>query len=131
MFTRSFSSPKACHWLRQCCAAGWLILLLLLIASSPVQAVETGGMRVIKFSLADPQGKLHQPSEWQGSKGVVLLFLGTECPISNGYAPEMARLASEFRARGILFYGVHCDPDVTARSRPSTPGIRPGVSLAA
>ncbi len=73
------------------------------------------GPRVDRFSLSDPQGKLHQPSEWQGAKAVVLLFLGTECPISNGYAPEMARLASDFGSRGVLFYGIHCDPDVTAK----------------
>ena len=107
--------------MRQCtpsralrCVAVFLALLAAnsLVAASAWAAEKTAV--VSRFSLPDPQGKLHQPSEWQGSKAVVLLFLGTECPISNGYAPEMARLAKEFGARGVLFYGVHCDPDVTA-----------------
>jgi hypothetical protein len=47
-------------------------------------------------------------------KAVVLIFLGTECPVSNGYAPTLARLAGTYRPRGVAFYGVHPDPDVTA-----------------
>ena len=83
-------------------------------ASHPLPKTSEREPRVGRFSLPDPQGKRHQPSEWQGAKAVVLLFLGTECPVSNGDAPEMARLAREFGSRGVLFYGVHCDPDVTA-----------------
>jgi hypothetical protein len=43
----------------------------------------------------------------------VLVFLGTECPVSNGYAPELVRIAKEFAPRGILVVAVHGDPDVT------------------
>ena len=69
-----------------------------------------------RFSLSDAQGKSCTSAKRVagGCKAVVLLFLSTECPISNGYAPEMARLAKEFGSRGVMFYGVHCDSDVTA-----------------
>lgn len=42
-----------------------------------------------------------------GEKATVLLFLSTECPISNGYAPTMNRLVREFRDRGVSFIGVN------------------------
>jgi peroxiredoxin len=71
---------------------------------------------VVVFSLEDVQGTRHTLAEWAGHSGVVLLFIGTECPVSNGYAPEMARLAREFGPRGFLFYGVHSGRNVTAAS---------------
>ncbi len=69
---------------------------------------------VKEFSLPDAAGKRHTAEEWKGKTAVVLLFLGTECPVSNFYAPEYGRLARAFADKGVLFYGVHHDPDVTA-----------------
>jgi peroxiredoxin len=66
------------------------------------------------FSLPDAGGKRHTAAEWKGRAAVVLIFLGTECPVSNSYAPEYARLAKAFADKGVVFYGIHPDPDVTA-----------------
>jgi thiol-disulfide isomerase/thioredoxin len=52
--------------------------------------------------------------DWAGRKAVVVFFLNTDCPVSNGYAPEMARLAKAYGGKDVLFWGVHCDPDVSA-----------------
>jgi peroxiredoxin len=71
------------------------------------------GRRVKDFTLKDLSGRAHTSAAWKGHTAVVLLFLGTECPVSNGYAPEMTRLARAYRTRGVLFWGVHPDPDVT------------------
>jgi thiol-disulfide isomerase/thioredoxin len=38
---------------------------------------------------------------------VVLLFVGTDCPISNKYIPEVERLVKEFNRQGIKFYAVY------------------------
>jgi len=70
-----------------------------------------GGVR--QFSLLDPQGQPHTERDWQKAKAVVLLFLATDCPISNGYAPLMSKLANEFGPRDVWFAGVYCDLDVT------------------
>jgi peroxiredoxin len=70
---------------------------------------------VMEFSLKDSAGQVRTAAEWKGRKAVVLIFLGTECPVSNGYAPEMSRLAQQFGPRGVLFWGVHPDADVTQR----------------
>jgi peroxiredoxin len=66
------------------------------------------------FSLSDVQGRRHNRAEWKEHKAIVLFFLGTECPVSNGYAPQMAQLAKEYTPKGVLFWGLHPDPDVTA-----------------
>ena len=70
--------------------------------------------RVRQFSLQDPLGNTHTAHDWQKAKAVVVLFLATDCPISNAYAPLMAKLAKEFGPRDVWFGGVYCDPDVTA-----------------
>jgi peroxiredoxin len=80
-------------------------------AAEPMATVRLGQIK--HFDLHDVQGKPHAVGEWQGAKAVLLLFLGTECPVSNGYAPDFERLAKSFSAQGVRVYGVHSDPDVT------------------
>jgi thiol-disulfide isomerase/thioredoxin len=41
------------------------------------------------------------------AKAVVLVFLSIDCPISNSYAPELARLNKEFSEKGITFNAVY------------------------
>ena len=71
------------------------------------------GRKVVDFALVDTGGRGHSAAEWRGSKAVVLFFLGVECPVSNGYAPEMRRIADQYGLRGVAVYGVHPDPDVS------------------
>jgi hypothetical protein len=40
----------------------------------------------------------------------VLIFLSTDCPVSNRYAPEIKRLHQEFTARGLRFQLVYPNP---------------------
>jgi mono/diheme cytochrome c family protein/peroxiredoxin len=61
----------------------------------------------------DLAGKEHRLGEKSETKAVVVLFLSTQCPISNGYLPELNELASTYRRRGADFYGVISDPSVT------------------
>jgi hypothetical protein len=40
----------------------------------------------------------------------VLLFLGTECPISNRYAPEIRRIERSYLEKDVAFWFVYPDP---------------------
>jgi peroxiredoxin len=90
------------------------ILTVLLAGTGVPRAGEKPAAAVKDFALADAQGRKHTADAWKDRKAVVLVFLGTECPVSNGYSPEYRRLAGAYAGRGVLFYGVHPDPDVTA-----------------
>ncbi|MDP8990125.1 MAG: redoxin domain-containing protein [Acidobacteriota bacterium] len=46
----------------------------------------------------------------------VLIFVRTDCPITNRYAPELQRLSQEFSGRGAEFWLVYPDPAATAQS---------------
>lgn len=61
------------------------------------------------FSKADSN-----PFSEPGLKARVLIFARTDCPITNRYAPEIARVAQEFLSRGVKFWIVYPDRSETA-----------------
>ena len=65
------------------------------------------------LSLADTSGRIHTPADWVGKRAVVLLFVSTDCPLSNRYVPEMNRIASTYGPRGVAFYAVQGDATVS------------------
>lgn len=91
---------------------GTALPLLLLALVGPATAADLG--TIGDFQLADADGKSHGRAEWSAAKAVVYCVLGTECPVSNGYAPAMQRLADKYAQQGVPFVGVYCEPEVTA-----------------
>src|SRR3954471_5592550 len=67
------------------------------------------------FHLNDANGKSHSAAEWKDKRAVVLLFLSTECPISNRYAPTINRLHHDYSSQGVAFYVVQSDPGLPAQ----------------
>jgi thiol-disulfide isomerase/thioredoxin len=65
------------------------------------------------FRLSDALGKSHTAFEWKDKKAAVLLFLATDCPISNRYAPVINRIAQEYSQKNITFFVVQSDPSLT------------------
>lgn len=49
----------------------------------------------------------------QAAQVRVLLFVRTDCPITNRYAPELARIAGEFKGRDVRFWLVYPDRSET------------------
>jgi len=46
-------------------------------------------------------------------RATVFFFIATDCPISNGYAPEIIRICNEYGPCGVSFQAVYPDPDST------------------
>ena len=46
----------------------------------------------------------------KGNPASVFLFMRSDCPISNRYAPELRRLHESFAPRGVRFWLVYVDP---------------------
>jgi peroxiredoxin len=83
----------------------WTLAILassLLVAAAPP-----------KFELRDTKGVVHRADEWRGKQAVVLFFMMTDCPLANGYVPEMNRLRGVYEPRGIAFYAVQSDNTVS------------------
>jgi hypothetical protein len=75
---------------------------------------------------------MRDPFDTSDRPATVLLFIAPECPISNGYAPEVKRISAAYEPKGVAFYAVHADPRVstdTARRHASQYGYEFPVLL--
>ncbi len=79
-------------------------------------ACVSAGTISFDFSLRDASGKTYGPASFAHHKATVLVFVATDCPNSNTYAPVLARLYREYSPRGVLFLNVYSDPAETAAS---------------
>ena len=61
--------------------------------------------------LLDLSGRRIEPLEQSEAAATVFLFLRTDCPISNRYAPEIRRLHDRFVPSGVEFWMIYPDPD--------------------
>lgn len=107
------------------CAAG-------VSAFAPKSAV---GIKAADVRFTDVAGKPHSV---QSSLPAVYLFLGTQCPISNAYAPRIQRLAKSYRPKGVTFFDVNSNAleskaDVARHAKErgfSFPAVKDGGALA-
>ena len=86
--------------------AAWSLSLFILwgygSGPSELNLTSLSGERVDPFAAVDSAG--------------VFLFMRSDCPISNRYAPELGRLHEKFSPRGVRFWLVYVDPQEKAES---------------
>ncbi len=71
---------------------------------------------IADFTLPDASGKQQSLATLRGAKGTALIFISTQCPVSNAYNERMEKLAQDYRAKGINVIGINSNktepPDV-------------------
>ena len=74
-------------------------------ASAAVAAI---GKPAPEFTLTSPQGKAHAlGKERQGQKATVVMFVATQCPVSNDYNERMAQLTKDYAGKKVRFIGIN------------------------
>jgi peroxiredoxin len=63
-----------------------------------------------QFLLRDTSGVAHTQQEWRNKKAILVFFTMTDCPLANGYVPEMNRIRAEYEKRGVVVYAANADP---------------------
>jgi len=63
--------------------------------------------------LVDLEGNAVDPFRAGNAKATIFLFVRTDCPISNSYAPEIRRIHQKFAGDGVAFWLVYIDPAET------------------
>lgn len=69
-----------------------------------------------ELGLIDLAGRRVAPFEGSDRQATVFLFLKTDCPISNRYAPEIQRLERVYGAQGVVIWLVYPDNDTSAEA---------------
>ena len=63
------------------------------------------------LQITSVRGERLRPLEPAGAANV-LVFASTDCPVSNGYAPEIQRVCAAYASRGVACLLVYEDPDL-------------------
>lgn len=66
-----------------------------------------------ELTLADINGRKHSPLKVAtGAKAAVFIFLMHDCPIANGFAPEIGRITADYAGKPLAFYLVYVESDL-------------------
>jgi hypothetical protein len=121
-----------------CCANWWWIasaVAAVLTFACHVESAETpssSSSKPVLIIVNDLAGAAVQPLANSGQKATVLFFVMHECPVANGYAPELIRITSEYAIKGVRCYVVYVESDITpeqARQHARDYGYKSGVLL--
>ncbi len=91
------------------------ILLVLVFAiagavlAGEVPAPPAIGATIEEFTLPDVDGAEHSLKSLAGKNGTVLIFIAVQCPVSNAYNERMAKLAEDYKAKGINVIGINAN----------------------
>src|SRR5579883_731279 len=70
--------------------------------------------RVADFTLKDAaSGRSISLYSFIGKKAIVLVFLGTDCPVGNLYVPRLIELNRAYHAKGVVFLGINSNAHET------------------
>jgi peroxiredoxin len=79
---------------------------LLFVGSFRADTKPSASKTVKPFTLKDAAGKAWSLSDARDKKAIVVLFLGTECPINNQYLPRLAEMHKTYGDR-FAFVGIN------------------------
>src|SRR5262249_21786509 len=65
------------------------------------------GVKVPDFVLPDTHGVKISLRNFSDRKAVVVIFLGTECVITNAYMPRLVEMQKEYAPRGVQILGIN------------------------
>jgi hypothetical protein len=84
-------------------------MLAIVLVFALATGCDGGESRVNRDKLSLPRigGKAVRPFGARNAKAIAFVFISTECPISNRYAPEVQRLMEKFGAEGVAFWLVY------------------------
>ena|SRR3989442_1461898 len=102
-----------------------LLVMLLIIVGAVVAGSGRGtandipappaiGATIEDFTLPDVYGKEQALNYLKGKNGTVLIFIAVQCPVSNAYNERMAKLAQDYKARGISVIGINANATESA-----------------
>jgi thiol-disulfide isomerase/thioredoxin len=72
-------------------------------------AIAVGAKAPDKSSLRDLRGNRRSLYSFKDNRTLVVVFLGTDCPVSNLYVPGLLGLEKKYRSKGVQFLAVYAN----------------------
>ena len=88
----------------------FMVIFFLIVGLQPAACSQndTGDPTEVKdFTLKDYEGNEHSLSDYKNSKDIVVIFVATECPVSNAYNSRMEALYNDYKSKGIAYIGIN------------------------
>jgi thiol-disulfide isomerase/thioredoxin len=86
----------------------WLIVLAALLAFSNLHAAPAS-RQIANFRLTDSAGKIWTLDDLKDAKAVVVVFIGTQCPLNNAYMPRLLEIQSEYAKKEVRFVAINAN----------------------
>ncbi len=97
--------------MRRCCLLAGLAVVAALCWGPSLHAAAAPAVpaaRTVKpFTLRDAADRPVALADFKDSKAIVVVFLGTECPLNNAYLPTLAALHQQYAGKGVRFLGIN------------------------
>jgi len=68
---------------------------------------KSNNLRIKDFTLQDYNGNKFSLSDFKDSTGIVVMFIATQCPVSNAYNERMVALYDDYQPKGFAFVGIN------------------------
>jgi len=91
----------------------FILLTAIMLLCSVLQA-DDGPKKVSDFTLEDYNGAKHSLTDYKSSKAIVLMFIATQCPVSNAYNGRMVELYKDYNSKGVAFVGINSNKQESA-----------------
>src|SRR5262245_27092995 len=90
--------------------ACFFVVCIIALFVTPATLVSKEGKTAtpIQFTLLDVRsGKPVSLTGFKDKKAIVVVFLGTACPVNNAYMPRLAELSKQYASQGVQFLGIN------------------------
>ena len=88
----------------------FMVIFFLIVGLQPAACSQNDTddpTEVKDFTLKDYEGNEHSLSDYKNSKAIVVIFVATECPVSNAYNSRMEALYNDYKGKGITYLGIN------------------------
>ncbi|HEY7156903.1 MAG TPA: thioredoxin family protein [Gemmataceae bacterium] len=99
--------------MRHILSLGTALFLIPLVCAADPKPADKAPRQAPAFTLKDASGKDWSLEDQQKKKAVVVVFIGTECPVNNAYIPRLAELHKEYAPRGVAFVAINANSQDT------------------
>ncbi len=84
-----------------------VFLTLIFYPGFSSSVTEAATSKIENFTLTDIYGNNHSLKDYSDSKAIVIIFIATQCPVSNAYNTRMVDIYNNYHEKNITILGIN------------------------